>query len=58
MILVSGINSDGKSILFGWGFFKDPNIDSYSWFLNKFIQFMAEGEIPEHMASLVEDPEM
>jgi hypothetical protein len=39
MVLISGINSDGRSILFGWGFLKDPCIDSYSWFLDKFIQF-------------------
>ena len=51
-MLLSGVNCEGKSIMFAWGFLKDPNIENYSWFLNKFIKFMAEDEICKNLVNL------
>ena len=54
LMLLSGVNCEGKSILFAWGFLKDPNIENYSWFLNKFIMFMAEDEIAKNLVNLTD----
>ena len=51
-MLLSGVNCEGKSIMFACGFLKDPNIENYSWFLNKFIKFMAEDEICKNLVNL------
>ena len=40
-ILISGTNSEGKSIIFAWGFLKETTIENYTWMLNKFIIYMA-----------------
>ena len=63
LMLLSGVNCEGKSIIFAWGFLKDPNIENYTWFLNKFIMFMAEDEIAKNLVNIdepleVEDPDI
>jgi hypothetical protein len=55
MILISGINSDGKSVLFAWGFCKDQIVDSYTWFFNKFITYMAEDSLNDGLAMSMMD---
>ena len=40
LIIVSGLNSEGRTVIFGWGFLKDVNIDNYKWFFDKFQEYM------------------
>ena len=42
LIIVSGINNDGRSVVFGFGFVKETTIDNYKWIFNKFSDYMSE----------------
>jgi hypothetical protein len=42
LIIISGINCDGRSVIFGFGFFKEVSIDNYKWYFNKFTEYMTE----------------
>lgn len=33
LIIFSGINNEGKNVLFGYGMVKEPDKDSYNWIL-------------------------
>jgi hypothetical protein len=57
MILISGTNSEGKSIIFAWGFLKDTSIENYTWMLNKFILYMAADEIAKNLVNIDGDQE-
>ena len=42
MIIFSGINNDGRSVLLGFGFVKETTIDNFKWVFNKFSEYMSE----------------
>jgi hypothetical protein len=48
LIIISGINSDGRAVIFAFGFFKELKIDNFKWFFTKFVEYMSEAnaEIP------------
>jgi hypothetical protein len=33
LVLLSGINNEGKNVLFGFGLLKEPDKDSYKWLM-------------------------
>ena len=42
LVILSGINNDGRSVIFGFGFVKEITIDNFKWVFNKFSEYMSE----------------
>lgn len=45
LILLSGINNEGKNVLFGFAILKDANYKSYKWAMKQFIEFSVHPKV-------------
>ena len=39
LILLSGVNNEGKNVLFGFALTRYLNVKSYKWILKQFVEF-------------------
>jgi len=39
LVLLSGINNEGKNVLFGFGLVKNADFNSLRWVLKRFLEF-------------------